>query len=374
MRLSDFHYDLPLELIARYPLEKRSASRLLCLDRNTGTLLHHYFSDLSLLISPNDLLVCNNSRVIPARLFGNKETGGRVEILIERILDDHRILAHVRASKTPKPQSILLFAKNYRQLNSSILQRRPAACPRDPENRNLNLDLDQVCFEVLNRNQDLFELKCLSSEPVLSIIESIGEIPLPPYFHRSPDESDKERYQTIYAQHKGSVAAPTAGLHFDAELMNQLKNKGIDIGYVTLHVGAGTFAPVRVEHIEEHRMHAEYITVTEALCEQVNRTKARGGRVIAVGTTSARCLETATRSGKIQPYSGDTDIFIYPGFQFQCIDALITNFHLPCSTLLMLVTAFGGYENVMRAYHEAIKEKYRFYSYGDAMFIQAVDA
>lgn len=339
MQLSDFHYDLPEDLIARYPLEKRSASRLLCLDKKTGAITHHHFSDLLSLLQPNDLLVCNNTRVIPARLLGHKESGGRVEMLVERILNDNHILAHVRASKSPKPGSILLFA-------------------------------NQIRFEMLRRCDELFQLKCLSSQPVLEVIESIGEIPLPPYFHRAPEESDKERYQTIYAQYKGSVAAPTAGLHFDAELFAQLQKKEIEIGYVTLHVGAGTFAPVRVEDITQHKMHAEYIDVSPLLCEQINKTKSRGGRVIAVGTTSARSLETASQSGHIQSYAGDTNIFIYPGFQFQCIDGLITNFHLPCSTLLMLVSALGGQDAIMAAYQQAVNQRYRFFSYGDAMFIR----
>jgi S-adenosylmethionine:tRNA ribosyltransferase-isomerase len=257
---------------------------------------------------------------------------------VERILDDKRILAQVRASKTPKAHSFLVFSQGVR-------------------------------FEVLGRQDDLFELRCEDDRHVLEVIEAIGQVPIPPYFDRLPVESDKERYQTIYADPAGSVAAPTAGLHFDAAILTQLKNKGVEIGFVTLHVGAGTFASVRVEDITQHRMHAEYINVPPALCEQIKATKARGKRVIAVGTTAARSLETASRTGTLQPYVGDTDIFIYPGFEFHCIDALITNFHLPCSTLLMLVCAWGGYETVLAAYKAAVQEKYRFFSYGDAMFI-----
>ncbi len=338
MRLSDFNFELPLELIARYPLEKRSASRLLCLDGKSGSLLHRQFSDIISYINPNDLLVFNNTKVIPARLLGKKETGGRIEVLVERILDDHRVLAHVRASKSPRPQSLLLFANGVR-------------------------------FEVLKRQHELFELICLDSRPVLEVIESIGHIPIPPYFGREAEEQDKERYQTIYAAHKGSVAAPTAGLHFDTELLNNIQQKDIEIGFLTLHVGAGTFAPVRVDDIKQHRMHAENLNISIELCEQIRKTKARGGRVIAVGTTSARSMETASREGEIKPYQGETDIFIYPGFKFNCVDILLTNFHLPESTLLMLVAAFVGYENMMRAYQEAIAEKYRFFSYGDAMWI-----
>jgi len=333
MKLTDFHYDLPEELIASYPLKERSASRLM---QVTGDkLTHGLFTDLPTLINENDLLIFNNTKVIPARLRGEKDTGGKIEMLVERILDDHRVLSHVRASKSPKPGSQIIFNKN-------------------------------IHFEMLARVNDLFELRCLDPRPVLEIIEELGEIPLPPYMNRNPEESDIERYQTIYADPKGSVAAPTAGLHFDNKIMQQIKAQ---TAYLTLHVGSGTFLPVRTENILEHHMHAEYLEVSEDLCEKIKTTKSRGGRVIAVGTTSARALETASESGEIKPFKGDTQIFIYPGFKFNCVDALITNFHLPESTLLMLVCAFGGYENLMRAYHEAVREKYRFFSYGDAMFI-----
>jgi S-adenosylmethionine:tRNA ribosyltransferase-isomerase len=337
MLLTDFHYNLPKELIAQHPLAQRSASRLLCLDSQTGVMAHNQFVDVVDLLEPHDLLVCNNSRVIAARLQGYKATGGRIEVLVERILDDKRILAQVRASKTPKLQSGLLLA--------------------------------DIHFTVLQRHGDLFELRCEDERPVLEVIESIGQVPIPHYFARQPTISDKERYQTIYAEHKGSVAAPTAGLHFDLDIFARLQQKGIEIGFVTLHVGAGTFASVRVEDITQHHMHTESIEVSAMLCEQIARTKAYGGRVIAVGTTTARSLETASRSGKIQAFAGDTNIFIYPGFKFQCIDGLITNFHLPCSTLLMLTCAWGGYKNVMQAYKVAVQERYRFFSYGDAMWI-----
>ncbi len=336
MKLSDFSYDLPDDRIARFPLPERTASRLLCLNRTTGEVAHRQFTDVLDLLQPGDLLVCNNSRVIPARLLGKKESGGRAEALIERILDSHRCLAQVRASKTPKPKAILIF--------------------------------HDIRFEVVQRHDDLFELRCQSERDILSVIESIGEIPIPPYFERSPDEGDKERYQTVYADQKGSVAAPTAGLHFDIDLLERLKKKGVCVDYVTLHVGAGTFSSVRVDNIAEHRMHSEYIEVSDALCEKIRQTKAAGKRVVAVGTTSLRCLETASRTGVIQPYQGDTDIFIYPGFQFHCVDALITNFHLSCSTLLMLVCAFGRYDHVMAAYQAAVQAHYRFFSYGDAMW------
>jgi len=338
MQLTDFHYDLPDELIARFPLAERSASRLLCLDRKTGAITHRQFRDLAELLEPGDLLVCNNSRVIAARLVGQKASGGKVEILVERVLDAKRILAQVRASKTLKPQGVIILSTDVR-------------------------------FTTLQRHDDLFELQCEDDRHVLEVIEALGQVPIPPYFARASQACDKERYQTIYAEHRGSVAAPTAGLHFDADLLSHLRTKGVEIGFVTLHVGAGTFASVRVADITQHRMHAEYIEVSAALCEQIRATKARGKRIIAVGTTTARSLETASRAGDIQPFLGDTDIFIYPGYSFQCIDALITNFHLPCSTLLMLVCAWGGYEAVLAAYKVAIQENYRFFSYGDAMLI-----
>lgn len=338
MQLTDFNYHLPGELIACYPMPERSASRLLCLDRVNGSIKHAKFTDLVDLLSPGDLLVCNNSRVIPARLLGKKPTGGRVEVLVERVLDDHRILAHMKASKTPKSGTYIHFS-------------------------------DDIRFEMLGRQSDLFELRCAEDKPVLEVIEAIGQIPIPPYFQRESDEVDKERYQTVYADPKGSVAAPTAGLHFDLALFQKLKDKGIDIGYITLHVGAGTFAPVRVDDITQHQMHAEHIDVSAELCEKIKNTKAAGGRVIAVGTTTARSLETASVTGELKSFSGETTIFIYPGVEFKCIDGLITNFHLPCSTLLMLVSAWGGYENVMSAYQAAVHEKYRFFSYGDAMMI-----
>lgn len=338
MQLSDFDYHLPPELIARYPLPERSASRLLRLEGSNGSISHANFTDIVDFLSPGDLLVCNNSRVIPARLLGFKSTGGRVEVLVERVLDDHRIIAHVRASKTTKPGTYLYFE-------------------------------DEIRFEMVGRQGDLFELRCTADKPVLEVIETIGKIPIPPYFQRESDESDKERYQTVYADPKGSVAAPTAGLHFDHALFQKLQAKDIDIDYVTLHVGAGTFAPVRVDDITQHHMHSERVDVSAALCEKIKNTKARGGRVIAVGTTTVRSLETASATGELKSFSGETAIFIYPGKVFNCIDGLVTNFHLPCSTLLMLVAALGGYKNVMSAYQEAVEKKYRFFSYGDAMIV-----
>ena len=296
--------------------------------------------DIVDLIETGDLLVFNDTKVIPARLFGQKTTGGQVEILVERVLDHQRLLAQVRVSKPPRIGDTLLFPSN-------------------------------VGFEVLGRQQHFYELRYTGSDrTVLDVIEAIGQIPLPPYMHRLPDESDKERYQTIYAAHKGSVAAPTAGLHFDAELMECLRNKHVEMAYLTLHIGAGTFSPVRVSELTQHKMHAEFFEVTPELCEKINKVKARGNRVIAVGTTSLRALESASQQSAIQPYRGETSIFIYPGYSFQCVDALITNLHLPCSTLLMLVCAFAGYEPVMQAYQYAVKNHYRFFSYGDAMWVE----
>lgn len=342
MQLADFHFDLPPELISRYPAAKRSGSRLLALQRDTHALTHGQFTHVLSLIAPGDLLVFNNTKVIPARLFGQKTTGGQVEVLVERVLDTKRILAQVRVSKPPRLGDHLLFA-------------------------------DNIHLTVLNKQHQFYELSYDASDrTILDVIEAIGHIPLPPYIHREAEESDKERYQTIYAEHKGSVAAPTAGLHFDEELMQALKAKQVEMAYLTLHIGAGTFAPIRTENIRDHKMHAEYIEVSASLCAQIAATKARGNRVIAVGTTSMRALETASANGTLQPFYGDTAIFIYPGYHFNCVDALITNFHLPASTLLMLVCAFGGYEKVMHAYQEAVKQAYGFFSYGDAMWVEKI--
>jgi S-adenosylmethionine:tRNA ribosyltransferase-isomerase len=338
MRVNDFAFNLPKKLIAQYPSVRRSSSCLLCLNRKSGSIAHRQFSELPNLLCSKDLLVFNDTRVIPARLFATKATGGKVEILIERILNKHHVLAHLKFSKAPKLGSKLILADNY-------------------------------VVEVLKRNKDLFELNFLSNEHILDILDKIGHIPLPPYIDRSDEAVDKERYQTVFAKHKGAVAAPTAGLHFDESLLAELKNKSIQTAFITLHVGAGTFQPIRVDKIEDHKMHVEYINVTEEVCEQIKITKQSGGRVIAVGTTVVRSLETAARTGTITPFSDETDIFIYPGFKFHCIDALITNFHLPKSTLIMLVSAFAGLDNIKHVYQEAIKQRYRFFSYGDAMFI-----
>lgn len=338
MKLQDFKYLLPPELIARYPVSPRTASRLLCLDKKTGACQHRNFYDLPSLLHPGDLLVFNNTKVIPARLFGNKSTGGRVEILIERVLDNHRVLAHVRASKAPKIGAQIILENN-------------------------------ISIEVIKRVNDLFELKFLGVHSVLEVLQEIGHMPLPPYFNRPDEKIDQERYQTVYAEQLGAVAAPTAGLHFDENLIQQVQQNNIATAFVTLHVGAGTFQPVRVENINEHIMHSELAVVSKEVCEKIINTKKNNKRVIAVGTTTVRALETAARSGTLQPFTGETNIFIYPGYDFKCIDAMITNFHLPESTLLMLVSAFAGYENIFAAYKTAIEQRYRFYSYGDAMWI-----
>lgn len=338
MKLTDFQYDLPEELIAFTPCEQRTGSRLLCLHK--GKVTHKHFYDLPDLLKPNDLLVFNNSRVIPARIFATKETGGKAEILIERILSATEAVAHIRANKSPKPGTVLRTQNN-------------------------------ILITVTGRTDDLFNVALTVGKDWLSLLNEIGHMPLPPYIERDLDKIDTDRYQTVYAQNPGSVAAPTAGLHFDEALIENLKAQGVETAFVTLHVGAGTFKPVKTENIKDHKMHSELVEVTADVCHKIEQARAKGGRVIAVGTTSVRCLETAClkNKGMLAPYTGETDIFIYPGYQFQAVDALITNFHLPGSTLLMLVSSLAGRDNIMSAYAEAIEKKYRFFSYGDAMFI-----
>ncbi|WP_346839199.1 tRNA preQ1(34) S-adenosylmethionine ribosyltransferase-isomerase QueA [Microbulbifer sp. SAOS-129_SWC] len=345
MRRQDFHFDLPDELIARAPAEERRGSRLLCLDGPSGALEHRQFAELADLLEPGDLLVFNDTRVIPARLFGRKASGGKLEILIERVLDEHSALAHIRASKSPKPGSTILLE-------------------------------DDTALEMVARHDALFELR-FPPAGVLPVLERLGHMPLPPYIDRPDEDSDRERYQTVYNRHAGAVAAPTAGLHFDEAMLDALRGKGVETAFVTLHVGAGTFQPVRVDDIFEHQMHSEVLHVPESVCRAVADCRARGGRVIAVGTTSVRALESAAAmaesaglpTGELAPATGETDIFIYPGYRFRVVDRLITNFHLPESTLMMLVSAFAGYEQTMNAYRAAVAQKYRFFSYGDAMLI-----
>jgi len=338
MRTSDFHYSLPQELIAQYPASPRTASRLLVVDGASGGWRDQRFTDLPALLQAGDLLVFNDTRVIPARLFGRKDSGGRVETLIERVLGARQALVQVRASKPPRPGQKLMLE-------------------------------DGVTAEVRDRVGEFYVLTFDGESPVTEILERIGHVPLPPYIERTDESDDRARYQTVYARHRGAVAAPTAGLHFDDAMLARLEEKGVDSAFVTLHVGAGTFQPVRVDDIHAHRMHAETLSVTQATCDKIGAAKAAGRRVVAVGTTVVRALETAARDGRVAPYEGETDIFIYPGYRFRVADALLTNFHLPESTLLMLVCAFAGTENVLKAYRHAVENKYRFYSYGDAMFI-----
>jgi len=345
MQLSDFSFDLPDELIAHYPCPQRSASRLLCLARQDGSMQHRHFADLPEFLTAKDLLVFNDTRVIPARLLGRKESGGRIEALIERVLGDSEALAQVRASKSPKPGTRLLFEGE----------------PAEP-----------LVAEVLGREGEFYHLR-FATPDLTGQLEIYGHIPLPPYIQREDELADRERYQTVFNRHPGAVAAPTAGLHFDEPLLQRIRALGVDTAHVTLHVGSGTFQPVRVENVLEHRMHSERIIVTAAVCEQIRACRERGGRVIAVGTTSVRTLESAARQSSgaalIEPYSGETDIFIYPGFQFRVVDAMITNFHLSESTLMMLVSAFAGREHILQAYREAVRQRYRFFSYGDAMLL-----
>ena len=332
MQLSEFDYSLPEELIATHPTPERTGSRLLVLNKSTGGLEDRRFVDLVEYLTDKDLLVFNNTRVVPARLYGAKETGGQVEILIERMLSGSEAIAHIKASKAPKPGSKIILDRGYE-------------------------------LEVTGRSEALFHIQSRGDLSV--ILNEIGHMPLPPYIQREDSQEDKERYQTVYGKVEGAVAAPTAGLHFDRAYLHQLANMGVRTAEVTLHVGAGTFQPVRVERIQDHTMHAEWVEVSEEVCRKIEDTRALGGKVVAVGTTAVRCLETAQG----RPYIGDTRIFIYPGYRFNTVDAMVTNFHLPKSTLLMLVSAFAGKSNIKQAYQHAIQGHYRFFSYGDAMLI-----
>ncbi len=338
MRLRDFHYDLPDELIAQRPLPDRGASRLLALDAAAEQGCRDLrFSDLPQLLRPGDLLVFNNTRVMRARLFGRKDTGGQVEILVERVLDACEALAQVRASKSPKPGRRIELESGVRLL-------------------------------VTGCEAGFYRLR-LEGSTFAQVMSTQGHIPLPPYIQRPDDVLDESRYQTLYARHSGAVAAPTAGLHFDDAMLARLPEMGVGRAEVTLHVGAGTFQPVRVEDLDRHEMHAEWIEVNEEVCRQVNSAREQGGRIVAVGTTSVRSLETAAADGDLKPFRGDSRLFIRPGYRFRVVDAMITNFHLPESTLLMLVSAFAGYRAVMDVYRHAVDARYRFFSYGDAMFL-----
>jgi S-adenosylmethionine:tRNA ribosyltransferase-isomerase len=339
VKKSDFAYELPPELIAAEPLPERSASRLLHLPPAPAPLADRAVRDLPSLLAPGDLLVFNDTRVIPARLYGAKATGGRVEILIERLVGQHEAIAQLGVSKPPK------------------------------EGARITLDAGGE-FAVLGRDGAFYRLALHGGETLEHLLERAGKLPLPHYMGREPGEADRERYQTVFARHAGAVAAPTAGLHFDTPLLDALRERGVQFGHVTLHVGAGTFSPVRSEDIREHRMHSEWLNVGAELVELIRHTRAAGRRVVAVGTTVVRALETASQGGELLPFAGDTQIFLFPGCRIRSIDALLTNFHLPESTLLMLVSAFAGRERVLAAYRHAVEQRYRFYSYGDAMFVE----
>lgn len=339
MRTIDFDFFLPDELIAQFPAKQRRDSRLLHLDGNTGALADQQFTDLPSWLKAGDLLIFNDTRVIKARLHGEKLSGGKVEVLVERILNPFEALAHVRSSRSPKPGSRIVLA-------------------------------GAIEAEVLGREEDLFHLRFLGETPLLDLLERHGALPLPPYITHEAGDADDERYQTVYAREPGAVAAPTAGLHFDQAMLDLLQAQGINIAYVTLHVGAGTFQPVRVDDIHEHKMHSELYSVPESTVQLIAQTQANGGKVTAVGTTALRALESAARSGEIVAGQGDTDIFITPGYRFRVVERLLTNFHLPKSTLLMLVSAFAGYTNMRAAYEHAVQERYRFFSYGDAMLLE----
>ena len=338
---TDFQFDLPADLIAQQPMSDREASRLLIVSPQDSSVEDKNFVDFIDYLNPGDLLVMNDTRVIPARLLGRKDTGGKVEVLVERVLDDKTVLAHVRSSKSPKAGYELILEES-------------------------------LYVTVLGREDDLFKLEFRLSddETVFTLLDKFGHIPLPPYIERQDNLDDRERYQTVYAKNPGAAAAPTAGLHFTTDILDKILAKGISVATVTLHVGAGTFQPVRVDKLKDHKMHSEWISLDESVVNQINETKKSGGRVVAIGTTSVRCLESAyAKHGELRAYTGETDIFITPGVKFNVVDALLTNFHLSESTLIMLVSAFAGYENTMAAYNHAIAQKYRFFSYGDAMFI-----
>lgn len=338
MKKSDFHYDLPEELIAQTPLAERSASRLMVVPPAPAAFSDRHVRDLPELLQPGDLLVFNDTRVIPARLFGQKTSGGRVEILIERLLGGQQARVQIGASKSPKAGGVIL------------------------------LDAGGQA-EVLGRDGEFYVLRFEVDEPLEKWLVHAGRLPLPPYIQREPDQADRERYQTVFAREVGAVAAPTAGLHFDEPLLARLRERGVEFGHVTLHVGAGTFQPVRVDELSQHVMHREWINVGAELVEKVRHTRANGGRVIAIGTTVVRALESALRDGELQPFAGETQIFILPGYRIRSVDAMVTNFHLPESTLLMMISAFAGKERVFEAYRHAIGQRYRFFSYGDAMLL-----
>lgn len=339
MRTQDFDFYLPSELIAQYPAEKRSGSRLLHLDGQSGNITDSNFVALTQWLNPNDLIVFNDTRVIKARLFGHKVTGGAIEVMIERALNDHEALAQVRASRAPKAGAKLILEGNVEAV-------------------------------VIGRDDDLFHLRFLNDAPIYDLLEQYGHLPLPPYIAHAAESEDESRYQTVYAKHAGAVAAPTAGLHFDEAMLANIQAMGVMTAYITLHVGAGTFQPVKVDEISAHKMHSERYHIPEATLALIAQTKQKGGRVLAVGTTALRALESAAQTGVLKAGNAETSIFITPGYQFRVVDRLLTNFHLPKSTLMMLVSAFAGHTHIMRAYQHAVQQQYRFFSYGDAMLIE----
>lgn len=350
MLRSDFNFDLPSELIANFPSTERTQCRMLCLNGNTGELQDKIFIDLKNFLEPGDLLVFNDTKVIPARIYGQKDTGGKCEFLIERILSTQEALSHIKASKAPKEGTVIYVGSE-----------------EDPK---------RYALQVLGRQGDLFHIRCQEDSEILKILDDIGHIPLPPYIQRPDEQMDRDRYQTVYSKVPGAVAAPTAGLHFDQSQLDDLKAYGVNMAFVTLHVGAGTFQPVREDDIVKHHMHTEFVQLSQEVADKVIETHKRGKRVIAVGTTAVRSLESAATNAKklglseeIAAFHDDTSIFIYPGYKYQVIDGLITNFHLPESTLIMLVCAFAGYKNTLKAYHHAVEKRYKFFSYGDCMFI-----
>jgi len=339
MKTQDFDFHLPENLIAQHPTNERSASKLLILDSQSGAVADKAFLGFPSFCTKNDLIIFNDTRVIKARLFGQKDTGGAVEVMIERVLNDQEALALIRASRSPKAGSMLTLCH------------------------------DAVHAEVVDRKDDLFHLKFNTETPLFDLLEQYGSLPLPPYITHDADDADETRYQTVYAKHAGAVAAPTAGLHFDDDILNQLQQNGIQTAYITLHVGAGTFQPVKADNIAEHKMHSEIYHISEDTIALIEQTRAAGGNIIAIGTTVLRALESAAQSGRLEAGQQETDIFITPGYRFKVVDKLLTNFHLPKSTLLMLVSAFAGFDEIKAAYAHAVKKQYRFFSYGDAMLL-----
>ncbi len=339
MRLTDFSYELPTKLIAQFPPPQRGDSRLMILNGAAGKVEHLHFLNLIDLLNPEDLLVFNDTRVLPARLFGHKQTGGQIEVMLERILSEKTVLAKIRSNKAPRQGQQLILEGGMRA-------------------------------QVLTREGEFFKLRLqISEDSIVAALEQYGHIPLPPYIKRRDEDEDKERYQTVFAKNSGAVAAPTAGLHFTHNFFEQLEQKSIAYGFVTLHVGSGTFQPIRCENLDEHVMHSEFVQVSQSLIDQIRICKKQGGRIIAVGTTVVRSLETAVKNGEIEAFEGDSQLFLKPGVSFKVVDAMITNFHLPRSTLLMLVCAFAGSDLTLQAYAQAVNENYRFFSYGDAMLV-----